>query len=409
MSTNVTVSEGVPVDGRIFQPPEINRDNEKPRYIAFLGSLIDADIARSRPWTKGGGLEITNPCLRYVKNFIRKGRITPLLRDTHDFQRYDYIKKMTDVDPLSAGYFPQPIPQGYVPPALPAAAGDHHHGFGELAVGGPSPYGSLIGRLALPGEQITAVLTGAENLTQTNIQRGVVELTDLKGMDYRPQMVGNGIYVDPTIWEIQKTIFPDYPVFLDQDGNPTVLLDEIERSLDNAADNTSLRSMVDQFHESLIQFRDYASATVQNVHDTMRESASRGGYVWRYTAMDLVLLEQLGMERQDRTIRQSTSKTSKMEELFEQFLQMQIEEKQANMEREQRVSPIVNQNTMAAAPIAEPVQDTDRLVPKIETTPVQHVCECEKSFSTQKGLVLHKAQHCPLKKTVESESTATEG
>lgn len=353
MST--VISEGIPVDGRIFEPPQINRDNEKPRYITFIGSLIDAETARSRPWTKGGGLEIANPCLRYVKNFIRKGRITPLLKDTHDFQRYDYIKKMTDSDPLSAGYFPQPIPKGYQPPALPPAAGEHHHGFGELAVGGPSAYGSLIGRLALPGEQINAILNGAENLTQTNIQRGAVELTVLRGQEYRPQQI-DGIYVDPNVWQMQRTIFPDYPNFLDANGNPTVLLDDMERLLDAAVDHFGLREIVDAMHESLIQFRDYASATIQNVHHTMKESAGRGGYVFRYTAMDLILLEQLGQDRQDREIRQQARAggNEKMEEMFQRFMALQIEEKEANLARMNRVQePIIDQNTMAAAPITE--------------------------------------------------------
>jgi hypothetical protein len=101
------VSEGFSPEGRIFEPPKMNQDNEQPRYLAFIGSLVDPETARSRWWTKGGGIEITNPCLRYVKNFVRKGRITPLLKDTHDFLPISYVEKMVGTSPLGAGYFAQ--------------------------------------------------------------------------------------------------------------------------------------------------------------------------------------------------------------------------------------------------------------------------------------------------------------
>lgn len=386
------ISEGIPTDGRIFEPPQINRDNEQPRYLTFVGSLIDPDTARSRWWTKGGGIEISNPCLRYVKNFLRKGRITPLLKDTHDFQPYDKIKKTMDAEPTSAGYFAQPIPAGYVPPALPPATGVHHHGFGELAVGGPSPYGSLLGKLALPGEQIHAILTGPENLTQTNIQRGIVELTTLKDQPYRPQQIDE-IYVDPSIWQIQRAIFPTYP-------NLPVKLDDIELLLDDARAHSSLREIVDEMHNSLIQFRDYADATIQQVHATMRESVGRGGYVWRYTSMDLVLLEQLGMERQDRAIRQQAQvpASSKMEEMFAAFLQAQTEEKQAlaDMYRRQGQAVLdasqIDSNTMAAAPISEP------------TEPEVLPCACGEYSGNAAGMRMHKNRWCKLREKGEPES-----
>jgi hypothetical protein len=348
------ISQGFAPDGRIFEPPKTNQELEQPRYLAFLGSLIDAEIARSRWWTKAGGIEIQNPCLRYVKNFLRKGRITPLLKDTHDFLPYSYVEKMVGTNPLGAGYFAQPIPQGYVPPALPPSQGQFQPGFGNLAIGGPSPYGSLVGRLALPGEQVGAILTGAENLTQTNVQRGVVELTTLKGHPYRPQQIDE-IYVDPTIWQLQKTIFPTYPIL------PT-LLDEIESLLDEARIHTSLISIVDEMHESLIQFRDYADAAIQNVHHMMRESAGRAGYIPRYTQMDLVLLEQLGMARKDREIRQDAkvNPNSRLEEMFAAWLQAQTEEKaELKRMRQEQDAPIITEDTMKAQPVTEIMSDLE--------------------------------------------------
>jgi len=347
VSQVIEVSQGFPTDSPIFQPPERNRANEKPRYVSFIGSLIEPEIVTSRPWTRGGGIEVSNPCLRVVKNFIRKGRISPLLYDHHDFMSYDVARKIVGGDPFGAGYHPQPIPMGYVPPNLPSAAGELQPGFGSIAVGGPSPYGNLVFRWAFPGEQIEAVINGSENVTHTNIRRGIVEHKSLAGQDYRPQQMDD-VYADPTLWEIQKTIFPDYPVL-------PVLLDDIERLLDVAEVHTLLRPIVDDDRESLIQFRDYADATIQNVHHTMRESAGRRGYVFRYTAMDLVLLEQLGMARQDRQIRQDAqaSGNTKLEGMFEQWLAIQIEERKANLDRMKRTGevPEINDSTMMAQPL----------------------------------------------------------
>lgn len=348
------VSAGYPTDGRMFEPPEANRDNERPRYLTFIGSLVDADTKRSRPWTVFGGMDVTNPCLRVVKNFIRKGRITPLLRDTHDYLPFDLVKKTTEINPLQAGYFGQTIPHGYVPPALPPANGQFQPGFGNLAIGGPSPYGNMVGKLALPGEQINAILIGSENIAQNNVPRGLRELKSLLGYDYRQQVFSDGSVDDPAIREMQLAIFPGYPIL-------PVLLDgenSLQSLLDDATKHISLRAITDEMQESLAEFRSYAESTIQNTHNEMRESAGRRGYVWRYTAMDLILLEQLGMQRQDREIRAAATASGggKMEEIFAAFLQSQAEERTARLESEKRVEEMlagrIDHSTMAASPLA---------------------------------------------------------
>lgn len=344
------VSQGFPADGRMFEPPEVNRDNERPRYMNFMGSTVEPDAIRSRPWTKGGGIEVSNPCLRVVKMFLRKGRITPLLRDTHDFLPFDLVKKTTEINPLQAGYFGQTIPHGYNPPALPPANGQFQPGFGNLAIGGPSPYGNMVGKLATPGEQITAILIGSENMAQNNVPRGIRELKTLLGHDYRPQLFADGAYQDPTIREMQLAIFPTYPVL-------PVLLDDLQDLLDNAP--LTLRAVTDEMQESLVEFRAYADSTIQNTHNEMRESAGRRGYVWRYTALDLVLLEQLGMARQDREIRAAaTSTDSDFKDMFRQFLEAQADERKARIDADQRVEALlaqspVNHSTMAASPLSQ--------------------------------------------------------
>lgn len=345
------VSKGYATDGRMFQPPEINRDNERPRYLTFIGSLCEPNTVRSRPWTAFGGIEASNPCLRVVKNFIRKGRITPLLKDTHDFLPFDLVKKTTETSPLQAGYFGQTIPHGYVPPALPPANGQFQPGFGNLAIGGPSPYGNMVAKLALPGEQIRSILIGSENMAQNNVPRGIRELTSLLGHDYRQQVFADGTVDDPVIREMQLTIFPTYP-------NLPIRLAELQQLLDNAAIHNSLRAVTDEMQESLTEFRSYAEATIQNTHNEMKESAGRRGYVWRYTATDLILLEQLNEPRQDREIRAAAQVRSggKLEEMFAAFLESQVEEKNARAAADRRVAslidaqtaPVIDENTMMA-------------------------------------------------------------
>lgn len=345
------ISEGYPIDRattRIFEPPQVNQDNTRTRYLGFIGSFITPEVATQRPWTKSGGLEVANPCLRYVKNFLRRGRITPLLRDTHDFLPYDFVKKTMDVEPLGAGWFAQQIPEGYKPPFLPAANGQGMLGLG--ARGGDSPYGMMVGRLALPGEQISSLLYGDDTVDRNFGRKGVVEFTSLYDHNYQPRPMVDGSFADPEIWKIERTIFPGYPVL------PTTL-DEIEALLNAASIHTQLLPIVDEFHTSLSEFRAYADIYIQNVHQQMRERAPNG-YVRPYTAGDLVLLAQLGMERQDRLSRPVTTPgatDSELKEIFTQFLKAQLEEKQeaARIRQEQSTAAPIDASTMAAAPIED--------------------------------------------------------
>jgi hypothetical protein len=387
MSQVLEVSEGIPVDGRVFEPPQSNIDNEAPLYLAFVGSLIDPQTAKDRPWTKAGGIEVSNPCLRFVKHFLRKGRITPLLKDTHDFIPYDIAKKIVDGEPTQHGYFRQAIPPGYVSPNLPPSRGV---GYGK----DPSPVGTLVGKIAYPGDQVNGILVGSANVSSEGYRRGIVEIASLKSHPYKPRQMG-GMYVDPEIWRIQQTIFPDYPFFYDKNRQPTVLISEVERVLDDAAEHSSLREIIDSFMLSLTEFRDYASTTIQNSHAKMREiGAKTEGYIPRYTAMDLVLLDQLGLQRQDREIRQvvaSGGGNQKLENMFEQWLAISLEEKQANLERQKRAGEV-------ATPLVD--EDTMKAEPEIEPDPVElpsYDCECGKPFDTARAIQMHKTRWCELR------------
>lgn len=420
------ISEGYPTDGRLFQTPQINLDNEKPRYITMLGSLITREEIRERPRLKGGGITISNPCLRYVKNFIRKGRITPLLKDTHNYVPRDIVNIANQGD---TSYFDQPIPQGYQPPTMSAPLG---------------PQSVLMGKVALPGQQIESILRGPENV-HGNVPRGVVEIQALKGQDYRPQDVGDGLYVDPEIWKLQKAIFPTYPVL------PT-LVDEVEAIL-KAAWNTStgLRDIIEPFQVSLAQFRQFATATVEQSHMTMREVASKtSGYIPQYTSLDLILLEQLGMAQRDSEFRQMAqankggTQIGEIKELFSMFLEANREERQElikAMEKRATSETFMppDENTMAAAPISEGysgyggqsgysgfsgevvaadavehdviVNDSpenaeriaDAMADTVAAETKSHVCVCGKDFPTPQGLSLHKTRHCEQAKAAQGE------
>jgi len=379
MSANVMeVSEGLPVDGKLFEVPQQSQDNAEPRYVTILGSFIEPMTAQERAWTKAGGIEISNPCLRYVKNFIRKGRITPVLKDTHDWVTVDYWEKATAKD---ASYFPRQVPAGYVPPTN--------------EYGNPSKIPPLMGKLAFPGDQIDQIVNGPTNIHE-RLRRGIVEHKTLRSQPFVPENLGNGIVTDRAIWQIQTTIFPTWPVL-------PILYDETEQLLDAARVHTYLRAIVDDMANSLNQTRDYARATVEQTHYIMRESGakSESGYIPKYTELDFVLLEQLGMARQDINIRQqqkSVEPDTELREALKQLVALQIEEKAANLERLKRLEqvPEITQDTMAAAPIAEPVK----------TYTCEH-CGQEVKLS---GKGLHIGRHCPIlhPKAVEGETPTEE-
>lgn len=330
------ISEGYPVDGRVFEPPQQRRDNEEPRYVTFLGNLTIPEAIQDCPWMKFGGLQITNPCLRFVKHFLLKGRITPVLKDTHNWVTVDYWEKATAKD---ASYFLRQVPKGYIPPD-------------RDEFGNRSPIPPMMGKIAFPGDQMDAIVNGPAARLR-GVRRGVVELKTLKGQPYNPEPLEDGVVQDAAIWRIQKTILPSYPLL-------PILLDDIERMLDAATIHTSLRSVTDEMAASLNQFRDYARSTIEQTHYNMRESGvkSESGYIPRYTELDFVLLEQLGMARQDIAIRREASSPSidpELREMFKQFIQLSVEEKAAiaaERNAQSKDAPAINETTMMAQPPA---------------------------------------------------------
>jgi hypothetical protein len=257
-----------------------------PRYIGFVGNIVEPESTRNRVYLKAGGMEISNPCLRYVKGFVRKCRITPLLEDTHS-----PVPRET-VDPQDKSFYDIPVPPGYV---APWPTQPHM---------GPS---ALMQKRALPGEQINQILSGSANIHQMT-PRGVVELRSLKGMSYNPVPVGDGLYIDAEIWRIQKAIFPDFPIV-------PVSIFRVRELLDAAWEHTYLREIVEDWQVSSQQFEDYARITIEQAHTNMNSVATSVGYAVKYTPVDLVLLEQLGMQRRDREFQQLAHMTGQTQQL----------------------------------------------------------------------------------------------
>lgn len=380
MSAVVEVSPGLPTEGRRFEVPQISQDHQKPRYVTTVANLIDRQTMIDKPHTKGGGLQISNPCLKYVKNFLRKGRISPVLKDTHDYRPADLQKRASEGD---TSYFPQPIPQGYVPPGLPEG-------------GGIAKYGYMVGKMVLPGEQITAIVEGSAAIAHGGLRRGVVEIKSLQGQEYVDidfDFNGVTIHTDKTIWEIQRAIFPDYPKVPN-------LIEDVGRLIQSAKQHTAIREIVDDYERSWEQFREYANVTIRHTHMTMREIAGAShGYIPTYTALDLTLLEQLGLARQDEEIRRNTTPSSdpELQSMFKQFIALQIEEKTEAKNRAARLEG-VDGNTMAVAPInPEP--------------PKTYICEhCNEEVKLA-GKGFHVGKHCKVLHppvTKESNDSSTE-
>ena len=334
MSTVLEVSEGFAPDRAPFQPPTQSEDASKPRYLAFLGNLIDAQRMAEKPISRpAGGIEMGSPCLRMVRGIIRKGRITPLVKDINDWQNEEKVRKIVDGDPLQRGYFSQQRPVGYTPPLMETRDGN-------LV---PSKIPKLVTTLALPGLQINSLLGDAQR-NLLGLPFGITEIRSLAGQDYNPVQMANGMFIDPNFYEMNLAIFPEYP-------NLPVLIRDVERLLDKAKVHTMLRPIVDDMGNSLRQFSNYATAAVQQAHVRMK-AVAQAGEVPSYTEMDLVLLEQLGVAREDQALFESARQeksggNEKLESMFEQWLAISLEEKKAAMEREQRLSEI------GQAPIVE--------------------------------------------------------
>lgn len=384
---------------KMYERPTTVQDARKPCYLFFAGNLVEPEAARQRKHLKAGGIEVSNPCLRFSKDFLYKGLITPLLEDVF----LPVPREM--VDPSDKSYVDVIPPPGYIAPYGTAQP-----------MGGPS---SMMVKNVLPGDQLNVILSGAANVHGL-IPRGIVEIRSLKGEPYRPLILENGLYIDAKIWAVQRAIFPDFPI-------RPVSIFEFRKLLDAAWNHTYLREIVEDMQVSSQQFEDYARATVEQAHVNIRSVAASAGYVLKYTPVDLILLEQLEMQRRDPEFRDllsnqgsggSKTDMSEMTGLLKMLLDANREDREAMMamfqQRQNAETPppvpatedsedelpilmdlpidettmMANEpETVADEAIPNPVIKPEDLNPAPQT---EFTCACGQSTATLAGLKSHQ-------------------
>lgn len=388
-----------------FTRPKPSIDREAPRYLGFIGNVVDPDRAQELDYVRGGGIEVQNPCLKFVRQFIRRGRITPLLENTHDPLPIECTGegKNSDVYALPGGGAPGQIRLGDSPEAMP--------GIVEAS--------ALVGWRCYPGEQVNMILNGSPNMHR-NQKRGIVELTPLFGHQYKLENLGNGIVFDREIWAIQRALFPDYP-------RVPILLSESRALLDRAYRESKgdLKTIAQQWLVSCEQFGRWAGTLIERIHVLMRKGATELGEVHSYSGVELVLLEQLGIPRQDEQLKNIANQTQQfMQGLGNmatnqgisttevvKLIQDSNAQSQANFLaalRELKGEPAAPVNIVAEPTLDGVALDGEPPVPQIGFEPInettmqavpeapEYVCECGKSFPTPQGRALHKTRHCEL-------------
>src|SRR6185369_469835 len=135
-------------------------------------------------------------------------------------------------------------------------------------------------------------------------QRLAGEISTLKGHKYTLKDMG-GFLSDPDLWKIQLALFPNYP-------QVPVFLSDFRRQIQIAFDSNTgdIRDVAQDWLAICQQGESWLVRHVEEVHQRMGQAASQG-YLFPYDEVDLVLLPQLGIERQDehykRTAQQSAT------------------------------------------------------------------------------------------------------
>lgn len=273
-------------DREPFVLPQANENIKLERYLFTAANLISPKIARERPHMASGGLNVYNPCLNQSMDFIRRGRITPLLTNQH------IPIPAEEANTENSDYFSIP------------AGGDSFRGHEPL----PGDSAGMMGRAAYPGQQIMHILEGSYNVDGSGQRLGIVELTTLKGHKYALSRIG-GFQTDPELWKINCAIFPDYPILPIQ---ITPFKELIQRAIDNNVGD--VRSVAEEALPSCGEFELWAIRHMEIVHQNM-EFASSNRYALPYEDVDLIILDQLGMKRQDRHYRQMAQQAPAQQQL----------------------------------------------------------------------------------------------
>lgn len=253
-----------------FKMPEKDKHLDDPRYVFTVANFITSDAARDRKWLRAGGIELWNPCLKASRNFIRRGRITPVMLDSLT------PVPAEEVDTANTAFF---TPEGPNGPDIPNYIGP--------LIGG----GVLMGYPAHPGQQMAFILDGPENVDEKG-RRGIVEIEEFSGYQYQFKESKHGGYYDPEVWELEKKIFPEYPLL-------PVLLDEMAELIQTATRvKGPVGRVASQMYVSYEEFKPWALSTIEEIHQNQSQAQAKG-YVFPYEKIHLVLLEQLGLPATD--------------------------------------------------------------------------------------------------------------
>lgn len=272
------------IEREMFIPPQSSEDIRLPRYLFTAANMITASFARDRPHMKSGGLNVYNPCLVQSMDFIRRGRLTPLLIGQHT-----------------------PVPAEEAPDNDTTYYNVEPEGESKRGLAGPLESVGMKSRLAYPGQQIQHIMEGSPNIDLASGRRiGIVEISTLKGHEYRLVDFGD-FRADKELWGIQKAIFPNYPKL-------PVLISEFTDLIKRAIDNNTgdLRRIAEEELPSCYEWEGWMLRAIEKTHQDMAQAAVKG-YAAPYEELDLVILEQLGMRREDEHFKRSAQQAAQQQ------------------------------------------------------------------------------------------------
>jgi hypothetical protein len=126
------------------------------------------------------------------------------------------------------------------------------------------------------------------------------EIKELIGHKYRPETVVPGVQYDPSLWELQTLIFPKWP-------EVPVLLTEfrncIEKVHQQSVGDEAIRSICEDMLTSCEIGSIWANERIESEHRLMRQGALASGFAYVYSELAEVLLQQLGLPRQDQELK----------------------------------------------------------------------------------------------------------
>ena len=241
---------------------------EATRYLFFPGNIIPAQRSRERHELGRGGEEIDTPCLRRSERVL-KPRFLP--------RAY--------ITPLELWISPMPkelVPQGA---RVRPVRGQQE----QLGAFGQPIFRSvpLYGVEALPGEHIVQILhVPAEE------KKGIVEITKLREVEWEtgePRQVQHlffpeGEIVDGAVWTLPKTL--------------KALQQRIE-AVGTTINDPDIKDIASEMVTSCEQFREWGGRLLDREHTLLKKGSSHQ-WTYTYSAVGLLLLDQLGVARQDQ-------------------------------------------------------------------------------------------------------------